>query len=286
MTRETKIALLVGLGLIICFGVILGEARTQRMPDLAGAAGQPIDGDPFEGLTARDDATAIVEVRRPGPSPISQTAEFTSDRAQVEPDRSAPAPEPDPPPPAADPVPVVAPPVSVPVSPVRPKPVQTYTVAPGDSLCKIARTHYGRQNERLYMLIFKANRDKLNDPSTLKAGQRLVIPPLPTRAAAADAPPRTTPRQGAAGGLQTVTTEQLRDHLRRVQDDQRRAPAPVPAPTAGTYTVKRGENLTIIARKLLRDGSPAAVRRLYRANVDKLDSPDLLPAGTVLVLPG
>jgi nucleoid-associated protein YgaU len=51
---------------------------------------------------------------------------------------------------------------------------QVYTVAAGDSLSKIAKQFYGNANE--YMKIFEANRDKLNDPNTIKIGQQLVIP--------------------------------------------------------------------------------------------------------------
>src|ERR1700739_961275 len=51
---------------------------------------------------------------------------------------------------------------------------QVYTVAAGDSLSKIAKQFYGNANE--YMKIFNANRDKLNDPNTIKPGQQLVIP--------------------------------------------------------------------------------------------------------------
>jgi len=51
---------------------------------------------------------------------------------------------------------------------------QVYTVAAGDSLSKIAKQFYGNANE--YMKIFNANRDKLNDPNTIKVGQQLVIP--------------------------------------------------------------------------------------------------------------
>lgn len=51
---------------------------------------------------------------------------------------------------------------------------QTYTVAAGDSLSKIAKHFYGNANE--YMKIFEANKDKLSDPNTIKVGQELVIP--------------------------------------------------------------------------------------------------------------
>jgi nucleoid-associated protein YgaU len=51
---------------------------------------------------------------------------------------------------------------------------QTYTVAAGDSLSKIAKHFYGNASE--YMKIYEANRDKLNDPNAIKVGQQLVIP--------------------------------------------------------------------------------------------------------------
>ena len=52
---------------------------------------------------------------------------------------------------------------------------QSYTVKSGDTLSKISRQFYGDANE--YMRIFYANRDKLNDPDRIQAGQQLVIPP-------------------------------------------------------------------------------------------------------------
>ncbi len=51
---------------------------------------------------------------------------------------------------------------------------QTYTVQAGDSLSKIAKQFYGNAND--YNKIFEANRDKLNDPNKIQAGQQLVIP--------------------------------------------------------------------------------------------------------------
>ncbi len=51
---------------------------------------------------------------------------------------------------------------------------RTYTVKPGDSLSKIAEQFYGNASE--YNRIFEANRDKLNNPDKISAGQQLVIP--------------------------------------------------------------------------------------------------------------
>jgi nucleoid-associated protein YgaU len=47
-------------------------------------------------------------------------------------------------------------------------------VRPGDSLSKISKDVYGDPNQ--YMRIFNANRDKLQDPDKIQAGQQLLIP--------------------------------------------------------------------------------------------------------------
>jgi len=49
-----------------------------------------------------------------------------------------------------------------------------YTVKPGDTLSKISQLFYGTPSK--YMKIFEANKDKLDDPNLIKAGQVLSIP--------------------------------------------------------------------------------------------------------------
>ncbi|MBS1875293.1 MAG: LysM peptidoglycan-binding domain-containing protein [Acidobacteria bacterium] len=59
-------------------------------------------------------------------------------------------------------------------APVEAPAAQTYTVQPGDSLSKIAKQFYGNAN--LYMKIFEANRDQLDNPNLIQVGQELTIP--------------------------------------------------------------------------------------------------------------
>ena len=54
---------------------------------------------------------------------------------------------------------------------------QTYTVAKGDNLSKIAKHFYGKQD---WKRIFDANRDQLDDPDRIFPGQVLKIPPAET----------------------------------------------------------------------------------------------------------
>ena len=50
----------------------------------------------------------------------------------------------------------------------------SYTVKKGDSLWAIAKRHYG--NGADYTKIYEANKDKINNPNLIYAGQTLVIP--------------------------------------------------------------------------------------------------------------
>lgn len=51
-----------------------------------------------------------------------------------------------------------------------------YTVKSGDSLSKIAKTHYGDASK--YNIIFEANKPMLTDPDKIYPGQVLRIPPM------------------------------------------------------------------------------------------------------------
>ena len=63
------------------------------------------------------------------------------------------------------------------ISVVNPQPEAIfYEVKPGDSLSKIAKSHYG--DAMKYMLIFEANQPLLKDPNLIYPGQVLRIPHL------------------------------------------------------------------------------------------------------------
>ena len=52
----------------------------------------------------------------------------------------------------------------------------SYTVKSGDCLWNIAKMYYG--NGSKYTVIYEANKDKINNPNLIYAGQVLTIPAL------------------------------------------------------------------------------------------------------------
>jgi nucleoid-associated protein YgaU len=223
------------------------------------------------------DACSFVEVRVV-PRPRSESTEGDGSRRagaggpSVETIEDTPPPQPPPPP---------APPAA---------PGKKYIVKAKDSLIKIARAEYGRENERQYVLIQQANH--LAPGVTLGIGQELVIPPLPAPARTPGAaPPAPSRPQAPAPGYTVMGLEDLRRTFGPAPAPEPTGPAP--GPTAGRTTdaakqfhvVRRGDNLGKIAREKMKDDSQASIRRLYNANKGKLRDPDNLPVGVRLEIP-
>ncbi len=76
---------------------------------------------------------------------------------------------PAPPPKPAEPAPT---PVAAPAP--APAAERIHQVQPGDTLGALAQKYYGKAS--LYMKIFEANRDQLDNPDLIKVGQKLKIP--------------------------------------------------------------------------------------------------------------
>jgi nucleoid-associated protein YgaU len=60
--------------------------------------------------------------------------------------------------------------------------------------------------------------------------------------------------------------------------------APSPAAPGKTYTVKKGDSLSKIAKRVY--GDAQQWRKIHEANRDIIDNPDLIHPGQVLKLPG
>jgi len=232
MTRESKIALLVGLAFIVCFGVILSGTRSDAQTPAVGAVAVPVDAGIAAEARRPPALTALprLDQRPRAPRPSIALVADPSQRADAA--RPVPAES------RADaPAPVrVAPPVD-----------RTYTVQRNDSLSRIARREYGTDDREAYMRIFNANRDILRDPSSVRVGQVLRIPPPD---AAAPAAPSVRADEGVR-----------------------------------TYVVQPNDTLTRIARKTMNTADRRAVRRLYELNRRALPDPDHVRVGQTLQIP-
>ena len=210
MTRDIRVALLIGLAFITLFGIVLGrrslKLSSATASEEAAPPAAPTDrpGPEVAAIEVqRDDDRSVLSPARPSsrrvaasapvpaPAPArpAEVAAAAPPPARPEavvvgysaaPARSAeaaePRPAPTPPQPARPPVAMVflPGPDPAPAAALR----KTYCVQAGDNLRKIARKVYGADHEDKYVLIHQANKDRLRDPQTVIVGQVLTIPPL------------------------------------------------------------------------------------------------------------
>jgi len=151
-----------------------------------------------------------------------------------------------------------------------PNAVLRYTVQPGDSLFQIARAHYGDGN--LWRALAAANEGKIGADGTVRVGVSLVLPDRlegrPVLSGWNSAGTQATPP------ARTAST-----------------PAPTPAPAASapavagarTYTVQRNDTLGQIAQREL--GTVRRMREILELNQDRIRDADDIRVGMTLRLP-
>jgi nucleoid-associated protein YgaU len=150
-----------------------------------------------------------------------------------------------------------------------------YTVAPGDTLSRIALAQFGNKSRASINAIFEANRSILTSPDTLKAGLVLSLPVL-------EAAPRPTksespkPESPTAKAPTPARTEDGKTH-----PSKKSAEKPVPAPR--WYQVKKNDRYVSIAREQL--GDAARWRELHELNKDKFPDPKMIREGVRIKLP-
>ena len=133
-------------------------------------------------------------------------------------------------------------------TPAAPEQVVHY-VDDGESLYDIAEEYYGDGN--YWKRIHEANRDVIPKPSLLRPGVRLVIP-------------------NKAGHIEA-------------RSPAASTPPPASAEAYREYRVKSGESLSKLAARYF--GSIDDWRKLYELNEDRLDDPDKLAVGDVIRVP-
>ncbi|TVQ53763.1 MAG: LysM peptidoglycan-binding domain-containing protein [Phycisphaerales bacterium] len=128
-------------------------------------------------------------------------------------------------------------------------PVRFHDVRSGESLGAIARQYYG--DESLYRQLAEFN--DISNPNLVPAGRRLRIPVVEVLRGEAPAPSAT--------------------------ESPRRAPEPAYT----SYTIQRGDTLSKIAQRLL--GSAQRWREIYELNRDVINDADNVPLGAEIRIP-
>jgi nucleoid-associated protein YgaU len=213
MTKENKIALVVGFALILIVGILISDhlstARSQEPADLVAGRGEPLL---VENGAASPSHLLFPPRDEPGPDafapgPASAAAGFVDPWPGIDESRAAS------PPPATAPLAATA---------SDPGPATTFhTIKPGESLIAICQQHYG--DGALARELARFN--KVGDPDRVMAGIRLRLPAAdvlrpgsqpphsagPARAAAADGPTYTV----KSGDALSVIAQKLLGTSRR-----------------------------------------------------------------------
>jgi len=188
MTRENKVALVVGFALVLLVGILisdyLSEAQTRRSADLAPPAARTA-------ATAGRAGARLVDLQSK-PRPRAQTA--TSPAGTGPPAPLAGDPEAD----AAHPQPPAAPPTGGPPAGEPLQAARFHDVRPGESLSEICHRYYGL----VHLTDEFAEYNGIDDPDTVRAGHRLRVPPRGELAPGLQAtpPPEAPPAPGPTYG--------------------------------------------------------------------------------------
>lgn len=175
--------------------------------------------------------------------------------------------------------------VVLPPAPVVDANINIYEVKQGDTLYKIAKTHYGAAYAAKHTLIHEANKDKLTGRGGLRIGMKLVIPPLPAASPSAvsetprpttmPAPRHNTPRTDVA--VAPVDGATLLRALEGAPSGG--ASAPERPASRRVYVVRSGDTLYKIAK-----ANGSTIDKIAKANGIK-DARGL-KIGTKIEIPG
>jgi len=263
MTREQKLALIIGFSLVLLVGVLVSDhlsgARNAHLAEVGDALAEsspPEFVDPLpESVATNEPVEKIAPAPETRPAPpadlrvadtgSSPSETFINNLRQRWAANGAAIPAAQPEPRVIHTEPAVADPL---VHDTRTTAVQTYRIKPGDSLWAIADRHYGDSDLAKKLADYNVQRGRLRDADTIRVGSSILLPE--PRALGSIAPART---------------------------------AQAPARTPRTYTVRSGDTLGEIAQKQL--GSAKRVEAILSANTSLIDDPDDIRVGMVLALP-
>jgi len=252
MTRENKLALVVGFGLILLVGILVSDHFSVERQAESAELTQVVDP-----LNQRrwDNPNLLVFNEPPPANPPASTPWQRDDSALLSP--------------GVTPIdeqgrPAIQPPVTthdqptIGLSPqqVRDLPYEIHRIRSGESLSSICEDFYGDNS----LVDELARFNNITNPNRISVGQRLRIP-----SAHALTPPGSGPPARAEGdGVQMGT------------------PVSPPAATT-TYTVQAGDSLSEISQRLL--GTSRRYREIFELNRTILRSADDVRVGMELRIP-
>jgi nucleoid-associated protein YgaU len=291
MARETKVGLLAGLAFIICFAIILANRGRED----SSTTKRSMSPDPGTQLPA---ALQQMATRSAGPAPaVSQSYSAANHGAAVPPSHlpvgttrtisppypglpdelarvtspvaGAPGGPPERPLTSRTQDSISSPPGSVsPVAETRAA-GPPYTVAPGDTLSKIALAHYGKKSRSTVQAIYEMNRSVLQNPDNLKTGMVLQLPLVDDRASQKTEPAATVPT--------------AKPRVEEAKITLSKKPAEPRTPGFRWYQVRKNDRYMSIAREQLGDG--ARWRELHEMNKDRFPDPGMIREGVRIKLP-
>ena len=290
MTRENKLALVVGFGLLLFVGILVSDhfsaAHRQDKVDLASKretrdrAPGPISIAPMPAAVA----TVTSDVR---PEPLAGVA------GDVVPASNGVTPIPSEPRPSRSVVLVGgAAPDAAPVTRTRPgkqesEPgVKLRPIGDGESLYSICKQEYG--DGSLVDALARYNKSAVPDPRRIRKGVTIRVPPVETlrggkaprassEVARTDAPAMAASELVAVEARDTVGTD------RRVDVIETPAPSTRSTDSGRVYVVKKGDTLTSIAQREL--GSKGRWKDIVAANGGSLKDPAALSPGMKIRIP-
>lgn len=250
MTRENKLALIVGFGLILFVGVLLSDHFSAARNSEPGSL-KPLSNN---GTRLNDAQREPIDLRPARPDRQTPSASTPDDPSHSPLHVQSNAPTtpgiihlPDLQEQFAD-RPTIG---NIAGEQTAGQTTKTHTVAAGEVLERICRRHYGDTS----LLNKLAAYNKLANPDLIREGMKLRLP------AAAE----------LGGVAASSKPSEAADHNS------------LSTPNTATYTVKPDETLSEIAQRLMQ--SSRQWRQIYELNRDVISNPDLVRAGTVLRIP-
>lgn len=252
MTREHKLSLVLGFGLLLFVGILLSDhfSAAQRREHADLAANSP-DRAPSRALTEPITIQPLPAAQRVALSGVGQYASdgAQSDGTQMQVVGGA--------------GPATPGPVAV--------PAELYTIKAGESLYKICQSKYG--DGSLWKSLAEFNSNVIPNPTKLRAGVTIRLPSESVLRGEVPQAPQVQQVQFDVPGMSAgdgATTGMVQ-------------PTEPAAPTTRDYTVQKGDTLSTIASKKL--GSKSKWKQIADANRDRLNDPHNLVPGTVIRLP-